>query len=117
MKVLEEFYRILKPGKSVKIVVPHCRSVWAFMDPTHVHFFTAFSFDYFDPSSPLCQRYGYSSAKFAIDSLKFNHSSGSKSSPLKRLLVWVANKKPRGYERIVGHILPLDDITFVLRKL
>jgi predicted SAM-dependent methyltransferase len=39
-KVLEELYRITKDGATIKIIVPFFRSHWAFIDPTHRHFFT-----------------------------------------------------------------------------
>ena len=46
MRVMEEIYRICKPGGLVKVIVPYFRSVWASIDPTHKTFFTV--------SSPRC---------------------------------------------------------------
>ncbi len=49
VKVLEELHRITKEGATIKVIVPFFRSVYAYIDPTHKHFFTVRSFDYFDP--------------------------------------------------------------------
>lgn len=46
-KVMEEMYRILKPGGRVLIEVPYFRHVGAFQDPTHIHFFTSETIKYF----------------------------------------------------------------------
>lgn len=47
LKTMEEVHRICKPGAKVEIVVPHFSCANAFQDPTHRHFFSVFSFDYF----------------------------------------------------------------------
>ena len=44
--VMGELYRIVKPSGIVKVIVPYFRSVSAFTDPTHKHFFTVESFSY-----------------------------------------------------------------------
>ena len=44
--VMGELYRIVKPSGIVKVIVPYFRSVSAFIDPTHKHFFTVESFSY-----------------------------------------------------------------------
>ncbi len=45
--VMAELHRILKPGGILKIRVPYAKSDWAFQDPTHKHFFTERSMDYY----------------------------------------------------------------------
>jgi len=47
IKVMEEIYRICKDGAVIKIYVPYYKSSGAFTDPTHKHFFTENSFQYF----------------------------------------------------------------------
>jgi len=45
--LMNEIYRILKPGGIFKIRVPHSGSKEAFQDPTHVRFFNENSWQYF----------------------------------------------------------------------
>lgn len=45
--IMMELYRILKKDGILKIIVPYAKSDWAFQDPTHKHFFTEKSMDYF----------------------------------------------------------------------
>jgi ubiquinone/menaquinone biosynthesis C-methylase UbiE len=46
--LMEEIYRVCKPGAKIKIRVPYFKSTAAFKDPTHVSFFTERTFEYFD---------------------------------------------------------------------
>lgn len=113
--VMEEVYRICAPGGFVKVIVPYFRSHWASIDPTHTHFFTVSSFGYFDPSSILCQRYDYSTARFKVEKVVFNEIYGG--GWLKRQLVKLANRWPTQYESHLSHLVPLDDVSFYLRRI
>lgn len=53
--VMGELWRIGRSGARVVIAVPHFRSIDAFTDPTHRHFFTSRSFDYFIDGTTLSQ--------------------------------------------------------------
>lgn len=46
-KTMEEIFRILAPGGEIIIKVPYGKSDWALQDPTHKHYFTERSMDYF----------------------------------------------------------------------
>jgi len=72
IKVMEELHRIGKPGALVKIDVPFFRAKWAFLDPTHKHFFTTESFTYFDPDHDHSRLFPYSSKRFKVERLAFN---------------------------------------------
>lgn len=71
--VMEEIHRIAKPGARVHIEVPHFSHPDAYRDPTHRHYFTYFSFDYFtgDPMYPE-----YTKARFKVVSKRFRATSG-----------------------------------------
>jgi SAM-dependent methyltransferase len=114
VRVIEEVHRLCRPGGRVTIIVPFFRSMWACIDPTHKHFFTVGSFDYFDPGHPTSARYPYSSVRFKCEQVVFNETL-SNSWP-KKLLLKVANRWPRGYEYYLSHLYPLDDITYRLRR-
>lgn len=50
-KVMEEFYRLLKPDGLLLIECPHFSWVEAYRHFEHCHFFTVESFDYFHPNN------------------------------------------------------------------
>ena len=56
--MMEEIYRVCKPGAIVEIIVPYWKTSLAFQDPTHKCFFTEETFNYFtkDPKRK-CPRY------------------------------------------------------------
>ncbi len=72
IRVIEEIWRICKPGAVVRIGVPYYNSPGAFADPTHLRFFTESTFDYFteDGASWLSAYNYYSHARFKIHSVK-----------------------------------------------
>jgi ubiquinone/menaquinone biosynthesis C-methylase UbiE len=47
VRVMEEIFRITRPGARITIEVPHYKHSNAYKDPTHVRFFTEETFDYF----------------------------------------------------------------------
>lgn len=61
---IEEMYRVLKVGGKLVIEVPHVKGLDAFRDPTHKHFFTIATMDYFTKESGYNY---YSKAKFRIE--------------------------------------------------
>ena len=62
-RVMAELHRVLKPGGRLKLIVPYAKTDWAFQDPTHRHYFTERSMDYFAAGT----RYSfYSVPKFSV---------------------------------------------------
>jgi predicted SAM-dependent methyltransferase len=114
MLVMEEVHRICKPGGRVKVIAPYFRSLWAFIDPTHKNFFTVNSFGYFDPKHANCKQYEYTQARFSVERICFNETLTNRL--FKRIVVGLANRYPDHYELYLGHIYPLDDITYFLVK-
>ena len=47
LPVMGEMHRILRPGGRFKVLVPYAKSDWALQDPTHKHFFTEQTMNYF----------------------------------------------------------------------
>ena len=113
--VMQELHRICKEGAKIKVIVPYFRSMYAFIDPTHRHFFTVDSFAYYDPDHIICKRYDYVDARFKVKKVVFNETL--KTEGLKRFVVFIANKWPQRYERYLSHIVPLEDITYYLVRL
>lgn len=113
IRTMEELHRISLDGAMVKIIVPYFRSRWAFIDPTHRRYFTVDSFAYFDPNSPISRIYPYSPARFTPEKVIFNENIPSGIG--KRVVKWLANRWPSRYERFLGHLVPMDDLTYYLR--
>jgi predicted SAM-dependent methyltransferase len=73
VKVMEEVHRILKLCGKVEIAVPYYKHENAFTDPTHKHFFTEHSMDYFlDGNNNFAD--WYSEKKFKL--VKFEKHNG-----------------------------------------
>jgi SAM-dependent methyltransferase len=60
-QLMDELYRVCKPGAELAICVPHYKSMGAFQDPTHVRAFTEVTFHYWDPAMPLYKTYNFPS--------------------------------------------------------
>lgn len=113
--VMEELSRIGKDRALIKVYVPYFRSHWAFIDPTHRHYFTVDSFAYFDPDHIICKLYKYTNVRFKVEKVVFNERI--KGGVLKSALVLLANRWPRRYESYLSHFFPLDELTFHLVNL
>jgi len=54
---VDETWRILKPGGKLYIRTTYFETEQSYSDPTHHHFFTLSSFDFFDPTTPIGMKY------------------------------------------------------------
>jgi SAM-dependent methyltransferase len=52
MRVMDEIWRILKPGGQLAFVVPYAESHGMYQDPTHCNFLNETTMCYFDPLDP-----------------------------------------------------------------
>lgn len=112
--VVEEIYRILKPGGRLEITCPHFSSADTFTDITHKHFISSRSLDYFVPGSDL-YKYEYSNkAKFKIIQKELGPRPWPLIlKPLERLI----NRYPVFYERRFAFLFPVGVIYFELEKI
>lgn len=69
--LIEEVWRILKPGGKFIVKTPHYKSENAFTDPTHVRLFTRESFHFYDERKVAYKETGWfmSIARFHIDDI------------------------------------------------
>jgi SAM-dependent methyltransferase len=94
---MEEIHRALKPDGMLYVHTTYWRSRNSFSDPTHRHFFTEESFDYFDERTLFGKKYGwYSYARFFIESRYIDVGE----------LVLIMRKLPA--ERPADHRFPRD---------
>jgi SAM-dependent methyltransferase len=76
---LDECWRILRPGGSIYLKLPHWKSELAHSDPTHRWFFALGSFDQFDPDKRRGREYAfYTERRWRI--VKGPKLNGAKSS-------------------------------------
>jgi len=110
VKVMEELWRISKPGAIIKINVPYFASPGAFQDPTHKRFFTLKTFEYFTEKSGLNY---YSTARFEI--LKRKITSFVTRPEISKILDPFINGWPRFYERFLSRIIAADNLYVELK--
>ena len=105
---MEELHRVCRDGAAIEITVPHFSSGNAFTDPTHRHFFSRFSFDYFDPT----HEFGfYSAARFSVvrSNLIFEPTL------MNRVVGRLANRYPKRYEARWAWMFPAWFLSVELR--
>lgn len=66
--VMNEIYRVCRPGAKVTIIVPHALSQGAHQDPTHCNYFVPRSALYWNLDLPWPKMYG-STANFDVDKI------------------------------------------------
>lgn len=110
-KVLEEIYRISKNGAHILITTGHFSSIDSFTDPTHKHFFTSRTFDYFVPGTDL---YEYNYSKFSFKKMSVRVGPPTNNFVLK-IFLWLINKYLVFYEKHFAFILPVGRITYELQ--
>jgi SAM-dependent methyltransferase len=71
ISAMKNVYRILKNDGLFVMKVPYYKSITAFIDPTHVRFFTEQSMDYFDQSTYYGSINNYAEVNFKILEIKF----------------------------------------------
>jgi len=110
-KVMEEIHRVSKNKARVFVTTSHFTSVDSFNDPTHKHFFTSRTFDYFVEGEDL-YKYKYSKAKFR----KIKVLLGPKNTQkfLLNLILKVINKNKVFYEKRLAYIFPVGVIYYEL---
>ena len=115
--LMHDLYRICKKNAIIKIKVPFYASCEQHSDPTHVRFFSPFTFDYFDPKSKIgkfshevkCEH-----KMFEIQKVKINFSAG-RTSKLNFLFNPIININHTFYCKFLAGIIPASEIEFELK--
>ena len=111
--VLRELRRISKPEAKIIIRVPFFPSMYAASDPTHKHFFTYKTFDYF-ADVETNHIFGYLKDKkplFKIIKRKIVFSW----NPALKWIGFFVNLFPVFYQRYLAFILPSNEIVVTLQ--
>ena len=114
LKTLEEVHRILKPGGRFVTQVPYFRSVDAFGDPTHSHFFTSATLDYVSLGTKL-SRYEYTPFTFTKKGFWYAwpHPSGN---PLAQLFKKFIHSHTEFYDQYLSLLFPVECLTWEIEK-
>ena len=109
---MHELHRVCKNGSIIKIKVPFYSSWGQFNDPTHVRFFTPFTFDYFSGKNYSYEVKG-SKGLFVVKRIRINFGVG-KSSKLNWFFNPIINLNHKIYCRFFSWIFPSSEIEFEL---
>jgi SAM-dependent methyltransferase len=105
--VIQEIHRVLKPWGKLRIITPHYSSPASWRDPTHIHHFSYFSFDYFTKNRPYLGH-----GQFSIEEKKLSFGGGW--SVFGRLIFLISE---RAYGDSFAFIFPASTVRLVLRKI
>lgn len=113
----EEVWRVGKNGTRVIIAVPYFRSVDAFVDPTHKHFFATHSLDYFldIPGSSLA-RYNYTPHKFMKIGFWYGWPRASKNVFVRWFKAYI-HQYSHLYDQYLSLIVPVKVLVWELEVL
>ena len=109
IRVMEEIHRIEKLGGRIQVYVPYFSSIFFYRDPTHKHFFSAHTFDYFIKGTPVHQ-FHYSDVEFKL--LKVEFPPPEDAGWLKRAFFRLINRHIDFYEKRLTFILPRHLIAY-----
>lgn len=112
LAVLSEVHRVTKNKGRVVIQVPHFRASDAYVDPTHEHFFTSRSLDYFLEGETLTD-YHYVPFRFKKLSFWYGWPHPSKN-PLREWMKNFAHRNPDFYDQYLSLLLPTECVTWEL---
>jgi hypothetical protein len=104
---MEEIHRVCQNHAVVWITTPHFSSSNSFVDPTHLHHFSHFSFDYFTGE------HGFD----LYSEKRFRHRQAQIifHPTLVNKLIWrIANRYPQAYERRWAWLFPAWFLSFEL---
>ncbi len=110
-RFMEEIHRICSHKAKVLITTGHFSGIDPFPDPTHKHFFTSRTFDYFIPKTDLYELQ-YSKAQFKKNKVILGPQN-SKNFIL-RLILTLINKYQVIYEKRFAFIFPVGVIYYEL---
>lgn len=112
--LVDRCYKCLKTGGVLIIKVPYFKSKHAFVDPTHVKFFTIQTFDYFVEGKYFNQQYRFTQNAFSGIDIYLDADS---NSWLKNIIACYAIRRPNHFENsILSSLFVFHNIVFVLRK-
>jgi hypothetical protein len=109
---MHELCRVCKAGAVIKIKTPFYASWGQFNDPTHVRFFTPYTFDYFEKNN-YSHEVGCEEDMFKVERVRINFGIG-KSSKLNFIINPIVNLSHKVYCRFFAWSFPCSEIEYNL---
>ena len=110
VSTMEEFYRVLKPGGILEVIVPHWATCVAHTE-FHLRFFRFHSFDEFDTKYNKSFKTS-EKAKFKILERKFSYKHNPLISPYSIAMEFISNIFPTRFDNWLSRFLPPTEIYF-----
>ena len=110
--LMHELYRVCKKGAIIKIKTPFYSAWGQYNDPTHVRFFTPFTFTYFKKGN-YSHEVGANKDMFFSKKIKINYGIGT-SSKLNWLFNPLINLNHAFYCRFFAFIIPSSEMEYEL---
>lgn len=111
--LMHELHRICKKGAIINVWTPFYAGWGQFNDPTHVRFFTPFTFSYFDGSVVDCGYEVKSEGKMFDTNVRLKFSTTNKS--FLNIFNPLINISHRYYCRFFAWIFPATEIIYTLK--
>lgn len=114
LDLMSECYRVLKPKGKLIVRVPYFKSKFAFVDPTHVNFYTLTSMDYFVKGT--YNNYYYAFHHFSFEDLELVINDGR--GVWKKKFTWLVYRYSDVIENsvIFNLFFKIRNVTFILTK-
>lgn len=109
--VMNELWRISQPNALIYIEVPHFSGLTAVTDPSHKHFFSSASFDFFEKGKLKNYFNEHSKINFKVLETKIIYSD----NPFLKIFNPIVNFNKKLYERFFAYIFPSQTLNFKLQ--
>ena len=113
--LMQELHRVCKKDSKIIIRTPFYSSWGQFNDPTHVRFFTPYTFNYFKVNQ-YSHEVDCDKDMFEVEKVNINFGKGA-SSKLNKIINPIVNLNHKIYCRFFAWILPCAEIEYELRVL